>query len=595
MSETITKESAGEENRSWSNRYDYLVQSKNISNKQLQKAIQISKQEGLDPDEVLLQRFGINKTELGRALEKYYDTGFVAFDPSIEPSFDLLEQKKLDPDFLKRYKWVPLRREGTSIVVLVNNPYDLGRLDEIRFIFGTSNIVAKVATSTDIDHFIDHFHQRLKAEREITSLKGDETEQEAPAQESADYIDEGELTEHDSEVVRLVNAILLEAWRKKASDIHIEPNISARYCLIRLRVDGSCHEFRKIRLALARPLVSRIKIMSHLDIAERRLPQDGKLKIKLPEVREILEFRVATIPIVGGQEDVVLRVLTSGQPMTLEDLGLNRNNLSAFQRIIQKPYGLILVVGPTGSGKTTTLHSALSYINTPDKKVWTAEDPVEISQEGLRQVQVNPKIGLTFAYLLRSFLRADPDVIMVGEMRDRETAHIAIEASLTGHVVFSTLHTNTAPETITRLLDMELDPFNFADSLLCVLGQRLIKTLCSKCKESYSPSREELQELAEEFGEGFETWQNEYFKQEAVLYRAKGCRYCMGGYKGRLGIHELMVSSEGLKRMIKYRKTTDEIRSQAVQEGLLSLKQDGILKVLSGLTDIHQVRAATGA
>jgi len=575
-------------------RYSYLLSNGIITSQDLQQAMHMAKKENLSMDDILLKKFKIDKQDLGRSLQQYYDTEFVSFDQSFVIPFELFEQKKLDPDFLKRYEWVPLKREGKNIIVLVNNPFDLGRLDEIRFIFGTSNIVARVAVPGDILRFIEHFHQQYVAEQNIASL-GEEVGAGEDTEAAADYIDEGELTEHDSEVVRLVNAILLEAWRRKASDVHIEPSPGSRYCLIRMRVDGTCHEFRKIRLALARPLVSRLKIMSSLDIAERRLPQDGKLKIKLPEVIQVLEFRVATVPTTGGQEDVVLRVLTSGKPMTLQELGLTRTNLDHFEKLIKKPYGLILVVGPTGSGKTTTLHSALNCINTPEKKVWTAEDPVEISQEGLRQVQVNPKIGLTFAHLLRSFLRADPDVIMVGEMRDRETAHIAIEASLTGHIVFSTLHTNTAPETITRLLDMDLDPFNFADSLLCVLGQRLIKTLCPKCREQYTPSSAELQELALEYGEGFKHWQEVYFKDGAVLYKAKGCRNCIGGYRGRLGIHELMLSTDNLRTLIKFRKSAEEIREQAVKDGMFSLKQDGILKVLAGLTDIHQVRAATGA
>jgi type II secretory ATPase GspE/PulE/Tfp pilus assembly ATPase PilB-like protein len=252
------------------------------------------------------------------------------------------------------------------------------------------------------------------------------------------------------------------------------------------------------------------------------------------------------------------------------------------------------VVGPTGSGKTTTLHSAVSYINTPERKIWTAEDPVEITQEGLRQVQVNPKIGLTFASALRSFLRADPDVIMIGEMRDKETAHIGVESSLTGHLVLSTLHTNSAPETVTRLLDMDLDPFNFADSLLCVLAQRLVKTLCPNCKQAYTPDAKELEEMSLEFGPGWDVQAREFLQGKPTLYRKVGCGQCVGGYKGRVGVHELMINSSGIKDQIKRRKPTEEIREQAVSEGMLTLKQDGMMKVLQGLTDMDQVRAASG-
>ncbi|MFO7727572.1 MAG: GspE/PulE family protein [Desulfonatronovibrio sp.] len=575
------------------NRYAYLVNAGLLSSADLEKAMEMAKEKGGSVDDVLIDSFKIDKQDLGKSLAKYYDTKFVPFDTSYEPPFELYDQKKLDPEFLKRYGWVPLKKENNNIVVLVNNPFDLGRLDEIRFIFGTSRITTCVALARDIELFIDLFNNQYRSDQDISSLAegvevGEDHDTEA-------YFGDGEITEHDSEVVRLVNALLLEAWRKNASDIHIEPNVRARYCLIRLRIDGTCHEFKKLRLALARPLVSRIKIMSHLDIAERRLPQDGKVKIKLSEVNTLLEFRVATMPTTEGQEDVVMRLLASGKPMPLEKLGLNKGNLANFEKLIHKPYGLILVVGPTGSGKTTTLHSSVSYINKPERKIWTAEDPVEISQEGLRQVQVNPKIGLTFASVLRSLLRADPDVIMIGEMRDKETAHIGVEASLTGHLVFSTLHTNTAPETVTRLLDMELDPFNFADSLLGVLGQRLIKTLCVKCKEKYKPSKREMEELGIEYGQGFEKQLETAFDKEAVLYRAKGCRHCLGGYKGRMGIHELMLNSSGIKKMIKYKKPTEEIRAQATSEGMLSLKQDGIIKLLAGVTDIHQIRAAGGS
>lgn len=572
-------------------RYAHLLESGLLSGPDLEKAMDISRKKGTPLDDVILDVFKIDRQDLGRSLEKYYDTRFVAFENSYEPPFELYEKKKLDPDFLKRYGWVPLKKEGKDIIVLVNNPFDLGRLDEIRFIFGTSRIIPRVALSRDIEQFIDLFHNQYRSDQDMSSLVDDmETDVEM---DTGDIVDDGEVTEHDSEVVRLVNALLVEAWRRNASDIHIEPNVRSRYCMVRFRIDGTCHEFKKLRLQLARPLVSRIKIMSHLDIAERRLPQDGKVKIKLSEVNRILEFRVATMPTIESQEDVVMRLLASGKPMTLDKLGLSHDNLTNFENIIHKSYGLILVVGPTGSGKTTTLHSAVSYINTPEKKIWTAEDPVEISQDGLRQVQVNAKIGLTFASVLRSFLRADPDVIMIGEMRDRETSHIGVEASLTGHLVFSTLHTNTAPETVTRLLDMGLDPFNFADSLLGVLGQRLVKTLCPRCREKYSPSKKELEELALEYGDGFKEQLEKILTKEVVLYRAKGCRNCIGGYRGRLGIHELMLNIPGVKKMIKYKKPTEEIREQAVLGGMLSLKQDGIIKVLQGLTDIHQVRAAS--
>ncbi len=570
-----------------SSRYSYLVERGFVTPAALTKAL-----EAKDPDAVLLNEMGVPKVELGESLARFYKTEFVPFSATKEPPFDLFEKRRLDPDFLKRFGWVPFEQQGNQIVVLMLNPYDLGRLDEIRFIYGTSSIVPKVTLSQDLEQYIEHFYRQLTGGEDLASAFDEEV---AGDDAVVDATMEADLSEQDSEVVRMVNALLVEAWRKNVSDIHIEPNPFSRYCLIRFRIDGTCHEFRKIRLALARPIVSRLKIMAHLDIAERRLPQDGKIKIKLPDRNQVVEYRMATVPTIENQEDVVLRVLASGKPLPLDKLGLLPNNKKAFEAMIRKPYGLILVVGPTGSGKTTTLHSAVSYINTPERKIWTAEDPVEITQEGLRQVQVQPKIGLTFAAVLRSFLRADPDVIMIGEMRDKETAHIGVEASLTGHLVFSTLHTNSAPETVTRLLDMDLDPFNFADSLLCVLAQRLVKTLCSNCKEAYTATDQEIEELRMEFGPGFETHAAEFLASERILYRKVGCAQCMGsGYKGRVGIHELMLNSEGIKTSIKYRKPTEEIRAQAVADGMLSLKQDGILKVLQGRTDIDQVRAVAG-
>jgi len=301
---------------------------------------------------------------------------------------------------------------------------------------------------------------------------------------------------------------------------------------------------------------------------------------------------VDTILTSGGNEDVVMRILAASKPLPIEKMGFSTRNLEEFKKIVSKPYGICLVVGPTGSGKTTTLHSGLGFINTVDMKIWTAEDPVEITQAGLRQVQVHPKIDFTFAHAMRAFLRADPDVIMVGEMRDHETAAIGIEASLTGHLVFSTLHTNSAPETITRLLDMDIDPFNFADALLGILAQRLVRTLCKDCKEAYAPDQAEFAELMQEYG--VESWDRlgVKFTPDFRLHRPKGCSKCANtGYKGRMGIHELLVASDECKRLIQKRSPIEELRNQAMRDGMATLLQDGIQKVIAGHTDFKQVRA----
>jgi len=329
--------------------------------------------------------------------------------------------------------------------------------------------------------------------------------------------------------------------------------------------------------------------MADLDISERRKPQDGKIAFRKYGPLDI-ELRVATVPTVGGQEDVVMRILAAGEPLPLDVIGFSDRDHNALEEVVAKPYGLILVVGPTGSGKTTTLHAILKTINTEDRKIWTAEDPVEITQSGLRQVQVLPIIGFTFAAAMRSFLRADPDVIMVGEMRDEETASTGIEASLTGHLVFSTLHTNSAPETITRLLEMGLDPFNFADAIRGIVAQRLVRTLCAECKESYHPDEDEYTLLAHNYGAGFDESGFAY-TDDLALYRAKGCDKCsQTGYRGRVGLFELLEGTEKMKHLIQTKADIDTLRIQAREDGMNTLMQDGIRRIFDGVVDLQNVR-----
>ncbi|MGD8659746.1 MAG: GspE/PulE family protein, partial [Desulfobacterales bacterium] len=383
---------------------------------------------------------------------------------------------------------------------------------------------------------------------------------------------------------------IIAAYRKNASDIHIEPSPVTKATSIRFRLDGVCQEYMKVPNSIVRGVISRVKIMSNLDIAEKRLPQDGKIKFKRKGV-PAFELRVATLPTAGGFEDVVMRILASAGAMKIDEMGLTERNLEVLKNASAKPYGLILAVGPTGSGKTTTLHSILGHINTPGIKIWTAEDPIEITQVGLRQTEVKPKIGLDFARMMRAFLRADPDVIMIGEMRDEETASIGVEASLTGHLVFSTLHTNSAPETITRLLDMGLNPLNFSDAFLGVLAQRLTRRLCTKCHKDYTLSAEEFESLTTDYGTQYFDKTGITFDEEMILHQAGGCEKCSGtGYRGRMGIHELMEGTPEVKLMIKQRAGTEDILEQAMKEGMSTLKQDGILKVFKGITDMAEVR-----
>jgi len=414
--------------------------------------------------------------------------------------------------------------------------------------------------------------------------------QDAYQEQSLDVNSDG-IDENDSAIVRLANQIIAEAFRHDASDIHIEPYSDRKETAIRFRVDGTCSTYMKIPAIYRRALVSRIKIMSSLDISERRKPQDGKIRFKMGQDREI-ELRVATLPTAGNNEDIVMRLLSAKDPLPLDAMEFAPATLTKLLEIAEKPHGIILCVGPTGSGKTTTLHALLRHLNTDERKIWTAEDPVEITQEGLRQVQVHPKIGFTFASAMRSFLRADPDVIMIGEMRDRETADVAIEASLTGHLVLSTLHTNGAVETVVRLLDMGCDSFNFADAMQGVLAKRLCKRICVTCKEPYHPTAQEYEKLVH--GYGAQAWETlgQSYDENFQVYRGRGCSSCnQTGLKGRVALHELLCGSDELRNLIQNRAKTAEMQSLAAKEGMITLVQDGILKVLAGLTTHEQVRA----
>lgn len=573
--------------------FGYLVRKGLISQESLEKALTTSLEQNRDIEGILLNEYNILRQDLGKSLSLFYNIPYLSYSNTFKLSNELLTG--LNKNYLIKHGWMPLQRTGNTVSILINNPGDADKIRNISMIFKKRDVEFRVGLKADIRDFLssgmigaeqDQVESKIREMKDLISALGQ-------GKEVVEDLHEDDIeifSESDSTVVGAVNKILVDAYDQGASDIHIEPGAGQNDITIRFRRDGKCLVYLKIPSAFKQAIISRIKIMSNLDISEKRHPQDGKIQIRYG--KRILEYRVAVIPSVGGNEDAVLRLLAAKDPTPLDNLSLSERNLNLIKAKVQKPHGLILVVGPTGSGKTTTLHSCLHHINTPEKKIWTVEDPVEITQDGLRQIQVNKKIGVDFAAILRSLLRADPNVIMVGEMRDRETCKISMEAALTGHVVFSTLHTNSAPETIVRLLDMGMDPLLFADTLLLIVSQRLVGKLCTNCAKPYHPSKEEFNILVKEYGE--EDFQKLGIKydNDLLLKQPIGCVMCSDtGYIGRAAIYEVLEATPSIKKLIIKGALMDEIREQARQDGMDTVKQDGIKKVFAGLTDLHQVKA----
>jgi len=556
-----------------------------VSQSDIEAALKESLSHEVELETILLDKYHVSKAALGAALSEFYQCPYVPYDERTIIDPDLL--KNLSFDYLRKSAWIPLKRQGTILDIVINDPHDLESGLDIRRAFPGFTIRLSVGLRRDIEQCLLVATGQANG-GSITDILGELVHE---AGWDRGDIDAGDIDENDSAIVRLANQIIAEAYRLGASDVHIEPYSERKETAVRLRVDGTCFTYMGIPAVYRRAIVSRIKIMANLDIADRRKPQDGKIRYKLAKDREI-ELRIATLPTAGGNEDVVMRLLTAKDPIPLEAMDLSSEVLSTIKKLAEKPHGIMLCVGPTGSGKTTTLHAVLRHINTDGRKILTAEDPIEITQEGLRQVQVQPKIGFTFAAAMRAFLRADPDVIMIGEMRDKETADTAIEASLTGHLVISTLHTNSAVETVTRLLDMGCDSFNFADAMLGVLAKRLCKRICEQCRERYHPARHEYDELVQGYGAGYWEKLGVTYTDEWTLWRGRGCETCNNtGFRGRVPLHELLVGSEAIKSLIQAKVRTAEILNVAMQEGMVTLVQDGIQKVLQGLTTYPQVRA----
>jgi type II secretory ATPase GspE/PulE/Tfp pilus assembly ATPase PilB-like protein len=585
-------------------KYDYLVLDAVISAQELELATRSARRKNVDVEEVLRSEFQVNSAALGSALSKFFGVPYEPFQQERPRPLDLL--RNLKRDYVEQNHWLPVEEGPDGVVILTMDPEQVKSSRVVQNVFPKRKLAFRVTTIREFEQGVDQFFGASVDDRSVGDMLSDmedgDADNEAPAEDVS--------AAADNELVKLVNKIIVEAYQQGASDIHIEPGMGKDRVLVRFRKDGSLHKYIEVPASYRNSMVARIKVMCDLDISEKRRPQDGKIKFKRFGPLDI-ELRVATMPTAGGIEDVVMRILAAGEPIPLDKLGVMPANLERLKACVSKPYGIFFVCGPTGSGKTTTLHSILAHLNTADTKIWTAEDPVEITQKGLRQVQINKKAGLDFATVMRSFLRADPDIIMVGEMRDKETTAIGIEASLTGHLVFATLHTNSAPESIVRLLDMGMDPFNFADALLGILAQRLAKRLCAKCKEAYTPSAEELQHFLAEYceelqatrtykkdakaaGEAlYQRWLKDYGSNgKLTLYRAKGCEVCSNtGYKGRAGLHELLVGNDAVKKLIQEHGRVADLLAQALEDGMRTLKQDGMEKVLQGITDMKQVRA----
>ena len=586
-------------------KYDFLIANGILSAPEIELATRSAHRKARDLEDILIDEFQIGVSDMGQSLADFFHIPYEPFRSDRIKSDDLL--KNLKREYVEGNGWVPVEDTPEGLVILTPEPDRVMGSRVAANIFPKHRLVYKVCTRREFAKTLELFYGVEGTQGSIDDLLSNL--QEELGEEGASTVDEMSAAS-DNELVKLVNKIIVDAYHQGASDIHIEPYPGKNKTMVRFRRDGTLFPYIEIPASHRAALLARLKIMCDLDISEKRKPQDGKIMFKKFGPLDI-ELRVATIPTSGGMEDVVMRILAAGKPIPVDSLGLSGRNLERMKSVVSKPYGLFLVCGPTGSGKTTTLHSVLGYINTPETKIWTAEDPVEITQKGLRQVQVTPKTGLTFAVAMRAFLRADPDVVMVGEMRDKETVATGIEASLTGHLVFSTLHTNSAPESIVRLLDMGMDPFNFADALLGILAQRLGKRLC-KCKKAYTASDSEVESLLAEYSEELrntpewientaaaqEKLRQEWVKSfanakgEFTLYRAMGCDECnKTGYKGRVGLHELLVGSDTIKKNIQEHARVAEMMATALSEGMRTLRQDGIEKVLQGITDMKQVRS----
>ncbi|CAN5244532.1 hypothetical protein BH10PSE17_BH10PSE17_29620 [soil metagenome] len=599
---------AGQEHRPMVRLGEVLVERGLISQSQLNNALdQQSRNKGKPLGKILLEAGLIDEESLKIALAGKLGTPIVSLD-QFKPDPRAVQLVPLN--MAQRHHVLPLAERDGMLVVAMEDAWRSDTVDELKFLTQRKIYPALVPLKS-VQKNLKRFYGATLAPAEEKALEFEpsdvnELAQRLATEEHEDDAPQQEINESDNALTRLVNTMITDAYSQGASDIHIETYPGKASTVIRFRKDGDLGHYLDLPSKYRRAIIARIKIMASLDISERRKPQDGKIDFQKFGPLKI-ELRVATIPTTTFLEDSVMRILASAKPVPLEKLGLSKHNADEVRRITARPYGMFLVCGPTGSGKTTTLHSCLAHINTPERKIWTAEDPVEITQQGLRQVQVNAKIGWTFADALRAFLRADPDVVMIGEMRDGETSRIAVEASLTGHLVMSTLHTNSAPESITRLLDMGLDPFNFGDAILGVLAQRLVRRLCTACRTSKPASDEFVTELIDDYARYYTKeapadrkqlladWTERFGeKGQLRMFHCAGCEVCGGtGFKGRAGLHELLSANKEVKRLIQTGGRVEELQDAAISNGMRTLRQDGIEKILQGITNLVEVRSAS--
>ncbi len=523
-------------------------------------------------EEVLIKSRVLDEKEVLEVLSEFYEFPYTLTISEREIDTELV--KTLPISFAKKFRLIPFQRKNGRVVVIMSPPLDLYALDEVQSLFG-----CEIEPVLALNHIVlDTINRVYERGKEMTEgIEDDSTGiSEYDLQEPKDLLE----AEDEAPIIKFVNSLLFQAVKEKASDIHLE--CFEKELSVRFRKDGILHEITSVPKKLQASIISRVKIMAELDIAEKRKPQDGRIRVKVAG-RDV-DVRISTVPTTWG-ESVVMRILDrSSVLLTLEDLGLAGKKLHTFEGLIQRPHGIILVTGPTGSGKTTSLYAGLERINSPDKKIITVEDPVEYQIQGINQIQVNPKVNLTFANGLRSILRQDPDVILVGEIRDRETADIAIHASLTGHLVFSTLHTNDSASAITRLIDMEIEPFLVASSLMAVIAQRLLRFLCNHCKEPYEPHDDELLKI------GIRRSQ----MHDGVLYRARGCDKCFNmGYSGRTGIFEMLMIDDDIRNLTLSQVDSTKIKRKGMEHGMTTLRMDGAEKVARGLTSVDEVMRVT--